>query len=85
MDDERIRRRAHEIWQREGSPDGRQHVHWEQARHELEAEEEAAAPAALDAAAAQPPVPGPVARNAVKAVRGRRKAPGSDEESGGAA
>ncbi|HYD68872.1 DUF2934 domain-containing protein [Azospirillum sp.] len=85
MDDERIRRRAHEIWEREGCPEGRQDAHWEQARRELEAEEEAAAPAALDAAAAQPPAPGPVVRGTPKTVRGRKRAPGSGEESGGAA
>ncbi|HYH23661.1 MAG TPA: DUF2934 domain-containing protein [Azospirillum sp.] len=84
MDEERIRRRAHEIWEREGCPEGRGDAHWEQARRELEGEEEVAAPAALDAAAAQPPAPGPVVRGKTT-VRGRKKAPGSGEESGGAA
>lgn len=92
MDEERIRRRAHEIWEREGCPEGRQDAHWEQARRELEGEEESAAPAALDATAAEPPAPGPTAPaptnggpSGKAAVRGRRKAPGGEEESGGAA
>jgi hypothetical protein len=94
MDEERIRRRAHEIWEREGCPEGRQDAHWEQARRELEGEEESAAPAALDATAAEPPAPGPTApgstapgstNDGTAAVRGRRKAPGGEEESGGAA
>lgn len=34
MDDfeERVRRRAHKIWQEEGCPDGRAEVHWDMAR-----------------------------------------------------
>lgn len=37
MDDveERIRRRAYEIWEREGRPDGRDADHWRQAREEV--------------------------------------------------
>lgn len=37
--EDRIRRRAHAIWEREGHPDGRHEVHWAQARSEVEAEE----------------------------------------------
>lgn len=29
--EERIRRRAHEIWEREGRPEGREREHWDQA------------------------------------------------------
>ncbi|WP_077966460.1 DUF2934 domain-containing protein [Ensifer adhaerens] len=38
MDDkeERIRRRAHTIWESEGRPFGEEKRHWEQARRELE-------------------------------------------------
>ncbi|AZO12071.1 MULTISPECIES: DUF2934 domain-containing protein [unclassified Mesorhizobium] len=36
--EERIRRRAHEIWEREGRPEGRQQEHWDQAVQEIEAE-----------------------------------------------
>lgn len=30
--EERIRARAHRLWEEEGRPEGRAHVHWEQAR-----------------------------------------------------
>ena len=33
---ERIRRRAYEIWEHEGRPEGRALAHWEQARREIE-------------------------------------------------
>ena len=39
--DDRIRERAHAIWEREGRPDGREQDHWEQARREVENEESA--------------------------------------------
>ena len=41
MDDqsERIRKRAHEIWQEEGSPEGREYSHWLRARAEIQAED----------------------------------------------
>jgi Protein of unknown function (DUF2934) len=35
-DEDKIRRRAYEIWEREGRPDGRQHEHWSQARQEMD-------------------------------------------------
>ena len=38
-DEERIRRRAHEIWEREGRPEGRHEEHWAWARREVEAED----------------------------------------------
>ncbi|TIY01229.1 MAG: DUF2934 domain-containing protein [Mesorhizobium sp.] len=37
--EERIRRRAHEIWEREGRPEGREREHWDQAVQEIEAED----------------------------------------------
>ncbi|TIV00661.1 MAG: DUF2934 domain-containing protein [Mesorhizobium sp.] len=37
--EERIRRRAHEIWEREGRPEGREREHWDQAMQEIEAED----------------------------------------------
>jgi hypothetical protein len=46
---ERIRDRAHEIWKREGQPEGRDVEHWQSAVAEIEAEEsqaEVGAPAA---------------------------------------
>ncbi|HYE48573.1 MAG TPA: DUF2934 domain-containing protein [Azospirillaceae bacterium] len=39
-DEERIRQRAHEIWEREGRPEGREQAHWDMAR-ELVAQEQA--------------------------------------------
>lgn len=36
--DERIRRRAYEIWEREGRPDGREAEHWRMARDEIATE-----------------------------------------------
>ena len=38
--EERIRIRAHEIWERQGKPEGRNDEHWEQARREIEMEDE---------------------------------------------
>jgi hypothetical protein len=38
QDQERIRRRAHEIWEREERPEGRHEEHWTQARREIEVE-----------------------------------------------
>lgn len=35
---ERIRQRAHEIWEREGRPHGAHERHWHQAANEIEAE-----------------------------------------------
>jgi DUF2934 family protein len=45
-DEDRIRRRAQAIWEREGRPEGRQQEHWAQARREIEAEEKASPPRA---------------------------------------
>ena len=36
--EERIRQRAHELWEREGRPHGRHDDHWQQAREEIDAE-----------------------------------------------
>lgn len=40
---ERIRRRAYEIWEREGRPDGREREHWAMAAEEIEREDRAGA------------------------------------------
>jgi hypothetical protein len=37
--EERIRLRAHEIWEREGRPEGKEAEHWERASREIESEE----------------------------------------------
>jgi hypothetical protein len=42
--EERIRARAHQLWESEGRPSGREAEHWEQARREIEAEEAGGAP-----------------------------------------
>jgi hypothetical protein len=39
-DEERIRRRAYDIWEREGRPEGRQEGHWAQACREIATEED---------------------------------------------
>ena len=36
--DARIRRRAHEIWEQEGRPEGLAAQHWDRAAHELDGE-----------------------------------------------
>ncbi|MBZ9811404.1 MULTISPECIES: DUF2934 domain-containing protein [unclassified Mesorhizobium] len=36
--EELIKRRAYEIWEREGHPQGREQEHWDQAVQEIEAE-----------------------------------------------
>jgi hypothetical protein len=37
--DDRIRRRAHQIWKQEGSPEGREYSHWLRARAEIREED----------------------------------------------
>ncbi|HRK96283.1 MAG TPA: DUF2934 domain-containing protein [Rhodospirillales bacterium] len=60
----RIEKRANEIWQREGCPDGRANEHWRLATAEIE-EEDAGAAASL-ASAAPAPEPAPEAKAASK-------------------
>ena len=36
---ERVRQRAHELWEQEGRPEGRQDEHWARACRELQMEE----------------------------------------------
>ena len=38
---DRVRERAHRIWEEEGSPEGQESQHWEQAEREIEAEDAA--------------------------------------------
>lgn len=38
QDKERIRRRAYDLWEQAGRPEGREAEHWEQACREIEAE-----------------------------------------------
>ncbi len=37
--EDRIRRRAYELWQQEGSPEGKPDDHWLQAEHEIDHDE----------------------------------------------
>lgn len=47
--EERIKRRAYEIWEREGRPTGREQEHWDRAVQEIEGEgPEAQGPAVPD-------------------------------------
>jgi hypothetical protein len=45
--DQRIRARAHAIWEREGRPDGRETEHWQLALEEIEREDSGSGPRAL--------------------------------------
>ncbi len=55
QNEDRIRQRAHEIWQREGQPNGADRHHWERARQEIAEEELRAAAEAAGSATAPPP------------------------------
>jgi hypothetical protein len=35
-DEEYVRLRAYQLWVQEGRPEGRDHIHWQRARRELE-------------------------------------------------
>jgi len=35
----RVRERAHQLWEQEGRPDGRESDHWERASREIDAED----------------------------------------------
>ena len=75
-DEERIRRRAHEIWEREGRPEGRHEEHWARARREVEAEEGGSPPgAAKSDGSPTDTAPGPAG---VERARGERSPPPPD-------
>ena len=50
MDDrnEKIRKRAHEIWEEEGRPEGREYSHWLRARADIQAEDDEEPKRAVD-------------------------------------
>lgn len=64
--EDQIRRRAHEIWEAEGKPHGRDRLHWDQAAEELAGGDsaEVQAEAAID-----------VVEDAKKAIARKRKTP----------
>lgn len=71
MSDDRqrkIERRANEIWQREGRPDGRADEHWRLATAEIEAEEAAQVSLASAAPEPQPAPEEAAAKPAAKAA-----------------
>jgi Protein of unknown function (DUF2934) len=57
--DERIRRRAYEIWHREGGGHGRHEDHWRQAATEIDAEDRAAESGAAEQAGSAEPATEP--------------------------
>jgi hypothetical protein len=72
--EEKIRARAHEIWERAGRPEGQHLAHWQQAEAELSSN---AAPRAARARKEPVPEVGPATarpRTAAPAKRGARKA-----------
>lgn len=74
--EDRIRRRAHAIWEAEGRPEGRHEAHWEQARAEIEAIEASGGPDGqmrAEEPAAQPAGEDAPADSAPKARRQRTK------------
>jgi DUF2934 family protein len=62
MDEERearIRQRAHEIWEREGRPEGAQEEHWRRACEEIDAEDQSTSGrSAAETGVANPAQPG---------------------------
>jgi len=64
--EERIRRRAHEIWEREGKPHGRDGEHWRQAASEIDAE---VAASGLETKSAEPAQPEASPADRRRAVR----------------
>jgi hypothetical protein len=51
--EERIRAKAHQLWEADGKPQGHDREHWEQAAKLVEEEEQKAAKAEVDPEAAQ--------------------------------
>lgn len=91
--EERIRIRAHEIWERGGRREGEEKENWEQARREIEMEEEDAAglkDAVTEtiglAVGQEPDEPQPGAQHSQEPAEGSRetvKKPLAEEEAGG--
>jgi hypothetical protein len=77
----RIEKRANEIWQREGRPDGRAEEHWRLATAEIEEEEAAAAVSTASAAPA--PEPAPEAKAVKRSTKPRASSSKSEVVKGG--
>ena len=82
--DEQIRRRAHEIWESEGRPHGRDEEHWQRACEEIEREvgtsdTEAAQMASLRGSSPDPTQPAPA--SGPKRDRTASNAPGAKKPS----
>jgi hypothetical protein len=86
VDEDRVRQRAHEIWEREGRPEGRHEEHWKQAMDEISAEAGGMAPGGT--AGTDAPGPDSGLRNPPSAIeRGLQEAAdalrGANSEAGG--
>lgn len=68
----RVRQRAHEIWERDGRPQGRDREHWAQAEAELRAEERKSA--TKKPAAAKEPKAKPAAKPSGEKPAARKQA-----------
>ena len=71
-----IAKRAHEIWEGSGRPDGQAEQHWLKAERELDAGNDNSA-ALTSATATMPAETGPVAKGKVAKAAPARKAPSS--------
>ena len=74
--EERVKARAHEIWEREGRPHGRHLAHWQQAEAEI-AGEDAPKEAAPKQRAAAPANRSRATEDAAKALARRAATPAS--------
>jgi hypothetical protein len=78
--EKRVRKRAYQLWQREGEPHGRAEEHWAQAEAEVEIEHE---PAADHSAARQKPTTeAPLRSEAARQPERNEKAPASNRRRG---
>ena len=77
--EERVRRRAHEIWEKAGRPEGQEEQHWAQALQEITAEDKAepnlsTVAAGRMEATGSPKAPlSPGAANSARTAKARRK------------
>ncbi|MER8368923.1 DUF2934 domain-containing protein [Mesorhizobium sp. M0306] len=71
---ERIRQRAHAIWEQAGRPDGAHQQHWDQATAEIDAEIATTETASRPKPKARQPKPAPAAKDGTKPKARPRKA-----------